>query len=177
MAGWLQAGANGRVSHLLHKRALAKAMTDMKDGERTSAAERAFARDKRPIALFDGKCNFCNTWVDTLLRLDTNKRIRLAALQSDPARELLAERGRNPDDLSSMVLVEEDGLYTKSEAVLRIGQHMSMPLSAAASTAAILPRPLRDGLYDSVASRRYELFGQPDSCRLNDPRFEGRLFV
>ena len=35
------------------------------------------------VILFDGVCNFCNTWVDLLLRLDTEGKFKLCALQSE----------------------------------------------------------------------------------------------
>ena len=31
---------------------------------------RVFDSDKRPVVLFDGVCNFCNTWVNAALQLD-----------------------------------------------------------------------------------------------------------
>jgi hypothetical protein len=47
----------------------------------SEAAVKTFARvfggaDKRPVILFDGECIFCNRGVDTILRLDLNRRLR-----------------------------------------------------------------------------------------------------
>lgn len=64
-----------------------------------------FATDKRPIILFDGVCNLCNGGVNLALDLDPPGNLRFAALQSDAGRSLLKRAGRDPNDISSIVLV------------------------------------------------------------------------
>lgn len=34
--------------------------------------------DHRPVVLFDGVCAFCNRGIDTVLRLDVNRKLRYA---------------------------------------------------------------------------------------------------
>lgn len=107
--------------------------------------------DKRPVILYDGVCNMCNGGVNRVLDCDTQGVFRLAALQSGPGRQLLARCGRSPDDLSSIVLVEEHSHYTKSEAVLRIASRLNMPLAVLVpGLSSLLPRPLLDAAYDQV---------------------------
>ena len=59
--------------------------------------------DSRPIVLFDGECNLCNKFVQTLLKFDSGERgnIRFAALQSRVGDLLLR---RMSDDLRNQVL-------------------------------------------------------------------------
>lgn len=134
-----------------------------------------FATDDRPIILFDGICNLCNGGVNFVLDWDSAGQLRFAALQSPAGRELLRRAGRAPDDISSIVLVEAGGAYVRSEAVLRIGWRLGLPLPALATLAAFFPAGLRNAAYDQVAANRYNLFGRTDSCRLSDPRFEERF--
>ncbi|KAG8467012.1 hypothetical protein KFE25_000328 [Diacronema lutheri] len=151
-----------------------------------ASAEAVFAEDKRPVILFDGVCALCNGGVDFMLRWDRPNELdgayRFAALQSDVGRALLARSGRQPDDLSSIVLVMPNGeARTKSEAILSIGSRCGggTPLEAlfplASFLGSALPRPLRDGLYEQVASNRYKWFGHSDECRLSDERFSARF--
>ncbi|TIX36150.1 MAG: DUF393 domain-containing protein, partial [Mesorhizobium sp.] len=39
----------------------------------------------------------------------------------------------------------------------------------------LLPRPLRDWLYDRVAKNRYALFGRKESCEIPSAELKGRL--
>ena len=137
-----------------------------------------FAVDKRPVILFDGICNLCNGGVNFVLDFDRSAKgdFRFAGLQSECGRELLQRSGRRPDDISSIVLVYEDRSYVRSEAVLRIGRGLRLPLlSDLTRPAMFVPAPIRDGVYNVVAKNRYNLFGKAQSCRLSDDRFEERF--
>ncbi|XP_020572445.1 uncharacterized protein LOC110019206 isoform X1 [Phalaenopsis equestris] len=76
------------------------------DMARSSGAE-FFQDDTRPIMLFDGVCNLCNGGVRFVRENDRNRRIRFQPLQSEGGRRLLQRSGRSPDDISSVVLVEQ----------------------------------------------------------------------
>mmetsp|Transcript_14136 Transcript_14136/g.45095 ORF Transcript_14136/g.45095 Transcript_14136/m.45095 type:complete len:176 (+) Transcript_14136:611-1138(+) len=134
-----------------------------------------FATDQRPIILFDGVCNMCNGGVNLALDWDKEGRCRFAALQSEVGKNLLVECGRGADNISSIVLVEEGAHWVKSDAVLRIGQLLEMPIPILASLAFPVPSFIRDGVYDTVADNRYSVFGYSDSCRLGDDRFADRF--
>ncbi|OWM78264.1 hypothetical protein CDL15_Pgr015083 [Punica granatum] len=73
-----------------------------------------FEGDSRPIMLFDGVCNLCNGGVRFVRANDRNRRIRFEALQSEAGRNLLRRSGREPDDISSVVLVEKDRSATST---------------------------------------------------------------
>ena len=109
--------------------------------------------------------------------MDPPGKLRFAALQSTAGRALLRRAGRDPDDISSIVLVEEDAAYVKSDAVLRIATYLDgNPLFPIAGTVGpVVPGFLRDVLYDVVADNRYELLGMKDECRLGDDRFDDRF--
>ncbi|GAB4816727.1 hypothetical protein N2152v2_003773 [Parachlorella kessleri] len=109
-----------------------------------------FRDDSRPVILFDGVCNLCNGGVNFILDWDKQAVFRLAALQSKPGRELLRRAGRSPDDLSSIVLVENDKTYIKSEAILRIGQRLNMPFALLAGLAFLVPKPAADVMYEQA---------------------------
>eukprot|EP00227_Mantoniella_beaufortii_P007884 CAMPEP_0197575664 /NCGR_PEP_ID=MMETSP1326-20131121/988_1 /TAXON_ID=1155430 /ORGANISM="Genus nov. species nov., Strain RCC2288" /LENGTH=197 /DNA_ID=CAMNT_0043138473 /DNA_START=253 /DNA_END=846 /DNA_ORIENTATION=+ len=140
-----------------------------------------FAADKRPIILFDGVCNLCNGGVNLALDLDPSGRLRFAALQSPAGRALLQRAGRQPDDISSIVLIEENKAYVKSDAVLRIATYLDAPLLppllplAGGVIGPLFPQFFRDAVYDLVADNRYDLLGKQDSCRLGDDRFDERF--
>lgn len=130
-----------------------------------------------PVILFDGVCNFCNAWVDILLRLDRNGKFKFAPLQSATGRRLLAAVGREADDISSVVLVQPDLRYfDKSACVLKVVQELGPAAALASNSArALVPPSLRDRIYDTVAENRYNLLGKRDECRCGDPQYADRF--
>lgn len=133
---------------------------------RVESTSTFFERDDRPIMLFDGVCNLCNGGVKFVRDNDRNKRIRYEALQSEAGRKLLRRSGRAPDDISSVVLVEKDRSYIKSEAVLKIMEYIDLPFPQLALFLRLMPLFLRDFAYDNVANNRYAIFGRSESCEI-----------
>lgn len=121
--------------------------------------------DDAPIVLFDGVCNLCDGFVQFLVPRDTDGVLYFASLQSETATAVLADHEPSADDLESVVLVEGDRCYVKSDAVIRIARHLGGVYSLAA-VGRVVPRRLRDWLYEYVAANRYDWFGKKDQCLL-----------
>ncbi|KAJ6819064.1 putative UPF0481 protein [Iris pallida] len=119
-----------------------RAASSSVDWTKSTDAEFFRGDDTRPIMLFDGVCNLCNGGVRFVRDNDKNKRIRYEALQSESGRKLLRRSGRSPDDISSVVLVEKDGSYIKSEAVLKIMEYLDLPFPQLALLLRIVPLSL-----------------------------------
>ncbi|KAH7866515.1 hypothetical protein Vadar_021334 [Vaccinium darrowii] len=125
-----------------------------------------FEEDTRPIMLFDGVCNLCNGGVKFVRDNDKNSNIRFEALQSEAGKKLLRRSGRAPDDISSVVLVEKQRSYIKSEAVLKIMEYIDLPFPQLALFLQFIPLFIRDFAYDNVANNRYAFFGRSESCEI-----------
>lgn len=94
------------------------------------------------------------------------RNIRFEALQSEAGKKLLRRSGRAPDDISSVVLVEKQRSYIKSEAVLKIMEYIDLPFPQLAIFLQLVPLFIRDFVYDNVANNRYAFFGRSDSCEI-----------
>lgn len=132
------------------------------------------AQGEKPVVFFDGVCNFCNNTVKFILEEDKDKVFNFAPLKSDTAKEMLDERNLDELGLSSIVLIERDGVYTKSTAALMIAQRLPgyWPLLYAFI---VVPVPIRDFLYDRFAENRYRLFGRDESCFVPTEEIKGRF--
>lgn len=117
---------------------------------------------ERPVLLYDGVCDLCAGAVQFVLQRDADGDVRFAPLQSRPGRALVERFGLG--DVDSVVLVEGTAAYTRSEAALRLAAHLDPPWRWLAGLR-VLPRPLRDAVYDAVARSRYRVFGRADRCR------------
>jgi predicted DCC family thiol-disulfide oxidoreductase YuxK len=127
-----------------------------------------------PIIFFDGVCNFCNAWVQFVLKRDESAVFRFASLQSKAAASLLTKYGIDPQSLDSVVLMENGRCYTGSTAVLRICRHLKGAWKWV-SLFRIIPRPLRDYLYHQFAKRRYRWFGRTESCMMPTKEMRDRF--
>ena len=128
------------------------------------------------VILFDGVCNLCNASVRFVLKRDPNSHFQFAALQSSAASKLLKEAGRAPEstDLSTIVLIEDGAVYTRSTAALRIARRLGglWPMFYAFI---VVPRPLRDLGYRLIAHYRYRWFGRQDVCMVPTPEIRSRF--
>ncbi|MEM6771974.1 MAG: DCC1-like thiol-disulfide oxidoreductase family protein, partial [Bacteroidota bacterium] len=107
-----------------------------------------------PILFFDGHCNLCNGAVQWFLTHDKAGILRFASLQSELAAELLPQAGIDPQELSSLVLLENGKAHTKSDGALRTGVLIGGGYRPLAKMASVFPRFLRDGVYDLIARNR-----------------------
>lgn len=128
---------------------------------------------EHPIILFDGDCNFCDSSVQFIIQHDPAGYYQFASLQSDIGRELRAKHSI-ADDVDSLVLVDQNRAYVKSDAALRVANHLT-GLWKLAYYLKSFPRPLRDGAYDLVAKNRYKVFGKLDQCQLPPPHIRKRF--
>ena len=124
--------------------------------------------------LFDGVCNLCNGFVRFVIARDPAARFRFAALTSPAAIEALRRAGAAPPVPDSIVLIEDGKAYFRSDAALRIARRLRFPWPAACALA-LVPRALRDGLYDVIAARRYRWFGRREACMVPTPELRGRF--
>jgi predicted DCC family thiol-disulfide oxidoreductase YuxK len=126
------------------------------------------------VVLFDGVCNLCHGAVRFIVARDPRARFRFASLQSAAGTALLRDHHLGPGSPESLVLLEAGRAYTRSAAVLRIARRLRAPWPLA-GLMLVLPAPLRDGLYDFVAARRYRWFGRQATCPVPTPDLARRF--
>ncbi len=127
--------------------------------------------EERPVIVFDGVCNLCNTSIDFVMRRDRGRVFLMAANQGETARRLLGDAAA---DVDTIALVEPGRVSHRSTAVLRIARRLPWPWRAGAALL-VIPRPLRDALYRLLARYRYRWFGKRSTCRLPTPEEAARF--
>lgn len=129
---------------------------------------------EKKIILFDGVCNLCNNSVTFVIKRDKKDRFRFAALQEAAGQELIQKFGINPAVTDSIILIENGKAYIKSTAALRVARHLGglYPLSYAFM---IIPKFIRNWVYDYVARNRYKWYGKKDSCMIPTPELKSKF--
>ncbi|MDA1353733.1 MAG: DCC1-like thiol-disulfide oxidoreductase family protein [bacterium] len=118
--------------------------------------------NKERIVFFDGVCGLCNGWVDFLLDIDSNSRLKFSPLQGEKAK--LSLKGIQ-EQLDTVVYYKNHQVFTKSTAILEILKDMG-GLWSLIYIFKVIPKVFRDALYKAVSKNRYKLFGQSDACRM-----------
>lgn len=128
----------------------------------------------KKIILFDGVCNLCNTTVVFVIKRDAKDMFRFVALQSEKGTALVNEYGIDTTKLDSVLLLDKSTYYYKSSAILQISKHLSKGWPML-QIGYILPKFLRDLLYDFIAKNRYKWFGKKEACMIPTPELKAKF--
>ena len=117
------------------------------------------------ILLFDGHCSLCNGAVDFVLKRDLKKKLLLASIQGPAGQGVLKKYHLPPSYLDTLVLVEQGKVYLGSTAAIRVARLLGggWPLFYGLI---IIPKGIRDRIYQWISEHRYRWFGRRDSCRM-----------
>jgi len=127
-----------------------------------------------PIILFDGVCNFCNRTINIILKYDKQAYFQFAASQSNAAIGVMQELGLEENTIASVILIEQEKVYTKTDAVIQIANRLS-GWPKLFRVLIFIPKPIRDFAYDLIAKNRYALFGKKDNCMIPDASIRHRF--
>lgn len=117
------------------------------------------------IIFFDGFCNLCNRSVRMVLKFEKQPYFLFSPITSDFTKTFFKENYNEKIVLNSIILFENDTFYYKSDAVLKITEHFKTPFNLF-KYIRYIPKPLRDFIYDIIATYRFSIFGKRDSCSI-----------
>lgn len=121
--------------------------------------------NNKSIILFDGICNLCNSSVNFIIKNDSKKHFLFASLQSDAAKEILLHFPSNNLNLNSILLIENGNIYEKSTAALKVSRYLNGGYKVLYAFI-IIPKFIRDLVYNLIAKNRYKWFGKKDNCMI-----------
>lgn len=132
------------------------------------------ALNDSPVILFDGVCNLCNGSVIFIIKRDTQSKLKFASLQSEYGIQQMRRFNLSTSVLNSVLLIKEGRLFQKSNAALEIASMLDgiWPLLYVFK---IVPRFIRDVIYDGIAKNRYRWFGKKEECMIPTPDMKARF--
>jgi predicted DCC family thiol-disulfide oxidoreductase YuxK len=130
--------------------------------------------DAHVLVLYDGVCALCNRVVRFLIKRDKRDVFRFAPLQSSLAEKVLARHGIKAQALDTVYVVEryeraDERVLARSDAAIVAATRLG-GIWRATAILGLLPRALRDRLYNLIARSRYGVFGKYEACPAPDPR-------
>ncbi len=124
-----------------------------------------------PIIYFDGECNLCNKSVNSIIKKD-KKHLFYFAFLSDPNNAQKIPKSYLSID--SIILEYDNNFYTKSDAIIEICKLLG-GIYKIMAIGYLIPRIIRDKIYDFVARNRYKWFGKSESCLTPTPNLRKRF--
>ncbi len=125
------------------------------------------------VILYDGVCVFCSRWVRFVATRDVEQRFRFTAIQSGYGTRMAQAFGIDPGDPDTNAVVHGGVAYFKSDAALTVLGHL--PRWGWVRVLRLVPKPLRDAVYNLVARNRYRIFGKYEECFVPDASLRARV--
>jgi len=116
-----------------------------------------------PIFVFDGYCVLCSTGASFIMRHDPEGKVRFLSAQSPLGAAVYAHFSLPLD--ASYLLITPDGTFKKTTGYFRLADILGGWFRLG-KIFKLIPRVIRDRLYDWVATNRYRLFGKSELCTL-----------
>ena len=126
------------------------------------------------MILFDGVCNLCSNSVQFIIKRDQEKKFLFASLQSNYGQELLKKYNLPTNTFNSFILYENEKLLTRSTAALKMFEQLKGWKWVKIFW--IIPKFIRDAVYNLIARNRYKWFGRKNECWLPTPDLKARFF-
>lgn len=126
------------------------------------------------ILLFDGYCNLCNGLVKFVIKRDTRNRILFTPLTSDKGKSMLEEAGLESNNSDTVVFFSDGKYYIKSMAILKLLKTIGGGWKFFYMFI-VIPRFLRDFIYDIIARNRNRIFGKSETCLIPDTKTANRF--
>lgn len=127
------------------------------------------------VILYDGACVLCSRWVRFVARRDSACRFRFTPIESPYGRTLARALGIDPIEPDTNAVIINSLALRRSDAALAVAS--ALPGWRWVRFLRIVPRGMRNFVYDIVARNRYGLFGRNDFCDLGGAALEGRVLT
>jgi predicted DCC family thiol-disulfide oxidoreductase YuxK len=131
------------------------------------------------LVLYDGVCGLCSRLLQFLLRHDHRRVFAFASLQGKVGQLMVERAGGDPRELTSFFVFADyrtpaSRFFTRSDAALFVAGELGWPWKAAALVR-VVPKRIRDAVYDLIARSRYRVFGRYERCLVPRPEFRSRF--
>lgn len=127
----------------------------------------------KPVILFDGVCNLCSGSVQFILKRDKEKRFLFASLQSIYGQNLLKQFNLPVDNFNSFILYQDGKIFSKSTGALKMFSQLAGWRWV--KIFRIVPKFIRDVVYNLIANNRYKWFGKKEACWLPTQELKARF--
>ena len=135
----------------------------------------SISKENSKVILFDGVCNLCNNSVKFIIKNDKRDIFKFAPLQSEYGINVQNRHNININEINSIILINGEKIFTKSNAALRIAKDLGAPYFIF-YIFIVIPVFIRNFIYDFIAKNRYKWFGKMESCMIPSNELKNKFF-
>jgi predicted DCC family thiol-disulfide oxidoreductase YuxK len=126
------------------------------------------------LVIYDGLCVLCSSAVRFLLRIDKKKVLHFTSIKKTFASDHLNPEKRKSTQPESILYIENQKLYSGSEAIIMILIRIGS-IWKSARLLRVIPLGFREFLYRIIAKNRYTIFGKKTTCDIPDEKHAARF--
>jgi predicted DCC family thiol-disulfide oxidoreductase YuxK len=112
--------------------------------------------------------------VNFAIKRDSKKKLLFAPLQGEASKKLQQQYHITTTGLSTVIVIENGKVYTQSSAALRVARHLKGGWKLFYGLM-IIPKFLRDAIYNIISRYRYKWFGKKEECMVPEPELKERF--
>ncbi len=128
---------------------------------------------ERGLILYDGDCVLCSNWFRFVAQRDTEEKFLFTAIQSPYGRALAVRHGIDPDNPQSNAVLVDGNVNLRSDSAIAAVSHL--PGYGWVGAFRVVPKFLRDAVYQAIARNRYYWFGRNETCWLGGAKYSDRV--
>jgi predicted DCC family thiol-disulfide oxidoreductase YuxK len=131
---------------------------------------------KHPILLYDGDCILCSRAVVWIINHDIEKRIKFCPLQSEMVNNISGIDRKENYEIDIVYLIHKGRISDRSSVTIQIIDLLGWPWKVF-SFIKLIPKSIRDAVYDLIAKHRYKWFGYKKQCLVPDLSIKERFIT
>ena len=128
----------------------------------------------KKIILFDGVCALCNNFIVFIAKNDKKDIFRFLPLQNKNINQFIDTKNINIKNLKSIILIEDNNPIYKSNAAIEILINLNN-LYLLCKIFYIIPKKIRDMVYELIAKNRYRVFGKVENCSIIKSKVNSKI--
>ena len=102
------------------------------------------------------------------MKFDKNKSFTFISNNSEDGKNIISKNNLNSMTTETIVLfISEEKFLIKSDAAISIAAKLN-PLFVVFNILFVIPKRIRDKVYDYIAKNRYKWFGENESCDITN---------
>ncbi len=123
--------------------------------------------NQKDCLLLDGNCGLCNRVAIILQpRLDNGKNLRFLTNESEEGKKIIEKLPLGEQKADTVYLIRNGEPYIRSAAAIRCLLYLKWYYKIWYPFVWIIPKPLRDFVYDIISKNRHKIFPEPDICMI-----------
>jgi len=127
-----------------------------------------------PIILYDGHCILCNRFIHFVEKRDSQNQFRYLQLQNELSEQVKDKLDVAIEEDETAFLLYKSKYYDRSDVSFLTAKLIGFPFNLF-GIFKLIPKRVRDKIYNWVANNRYSWFGKEDSCIIPDESLQSKM--